>query len=225
MNLRSRGWRLNLSLPLLLVAVAVVGVGFVLGEEVGIIQSVVVQPGREDGVVGRPWWKWSKWSWGLLGEEAGGCEEHYGIMPCSTSLGGNAALLVIYGYCLLNAAQLLSAGSELLLTVMSPGLIGGLVLPILGAFPDALLITGASNAGPSLSLLNPLTSPDPLKKLVEGLPQVSLLVALPGCPHVLPTSLSFVLESTSFWRHSRFSSRAFLTETSAILIVGWGLWG
>lgn len=162
MNLRSRGWRLNLSLPLLLVAVAVVGVGFVLGEEAGIIQSVVVQPGREHGVVGRPWWKWSKWSWGLLGKEAGGCEEHYGIMPCSTSLGGNAALLVIYGYCLLNAAQLLSAGSELLLTVMSPGLIGGLVLPILGAFPDALLITGASNAGPSLSLLNPRPSPHPI---------------------------------------------------------------
>jgi Ca2+/Na+ antiporter len=62
-------------------------------------------------------------------------------MPCSTSLGGNAALLVIYGFALLKAAQFLSEGSELLLEVMSPGIIGGLVLPILGAFPDALLIT------------------------------------------------------------------------------------
>jgi hypothetical protein len=43
---------------------------------------------------------------------------------------------------LLTAAQLLSAGSELLLTVLSPGIIGGLVLPILGALPDALLILG-----------------------------------------------------------------------------------
>jgi hypothetical protein len=94
-----------------------------------------------------------------LGKEGGECEEHYGIMPCSTSLGGNAALLVIYGYCLLNAAQLLSAGSELLLTVMSPGLIGGLVLPILGAFPDALLITGASNASPSLPFPSLAQSP------------------------------------------------------------------
>ncbi|CAM6015043.1 unnamed protein product [Sphagnum balticum] len=68
------------------------------------------------------------------------CVEHYGVMPCSTSLGGNVALLVIYGYMLLIAAQLLSAGSELLLTVLSPGIIGGLVLPILGALPDALLI-------------------------------------------------------------------------------------
>lgn len=78
--------------------------------------------------------------WGIA--EGKGCEEQYGIMPCSTSLGGNAALLIIYGFMLLKAAQLLSDGSELLLTVMSPGIIGGLVLPILGAFPDALLITG-----------------------------------------------------------------------------------
>lgn len=78
--------------------------------------------------------------WGIA--EGKECEEQYGIMPCSTSLGGNAALLIIYGFMLLKAAQLLSDGSELLLTVMSPGIIGGLVLPILGAFPDALLITG-----------------------------------------------------------------------------------
>lgn len=81
--------------------------------------------------------------WGILNAEKE-CEEQYGIMPCSTSLGGNAALLVAYGFMLLKAAQLLSDGSELLLTVMSPGIIGGLVLPILGAFPDALLITGES---------------------------------------------------------------------------------
>jgi hypothetical protein len=70
------------------------------------------------------------------------CEEPYGFMPCSTKLGGNAALLLMYSYAFLKAAQLLTEGSELLLTVMSPGIIGGLVLPILGAFPDALLIAG-----------------------------------------------------------------------------------
>ncbi|CAK9867709.1 unnamed protein product [Sphagnum jensenii] len=68
------------------------------------------------------------------------CEELYGLMPCSTSLGGNLSLLLIYGFMLLKAAQLLSDGSELLLAVLSPGIIGGLVLPILGALPDALLI-------------------------------------------------------------------------------------
>lgn len=83
--------------------------------------------------------------WGGIGEivgRSGNCKEQYGVLPCSVSLGGNAALLVIYGYMMLKAAELLSEGSELLLTVMSPGIIGGLVLPICGAFPDALLITG-----------------------------------------------------------------------------------
>lgn len=75
-------------------------------------------------------------------EEMSSCEEPYGFMPCSTKLGGNAALLIMYSYAFLKAAQLLTEGSELLLTVMSPGIIGGLVLPILGAFPDALLIAG-----------------------------------------------------------------------------------
>lgn len=107
------------------------------GHDVWKIKSVLQKNEEEKPWVtlGRLFGKWGT-------AEGGVCEEHYGILPCSVSLGGNAALLVIYGYMLLQAAQLLSDGSELLLTVMSPGIIGGLVLPILGAFPDALLITG-----------------------------------------------------------------------------------
>lgn len=109
------------------------------GEEEWKIESVLAKPGDE-----QPWHAttvgWWLGKWGV--REGKECEEHYGIMPCSTSLGGNAALLVAYGFMLLKAAQLLSDGSELLLEVVSPGIIGGLVLPILGAFPDALLITG-----------------------------------------------------------------------------------
>jgi len=101
----------------------------------------VVQQSREVAEL-PPWLGRVFGKWGI--GEGKECEEQYGIMPCSVSLGGNAALLVIYGYMLLKAAQLLSDGSELLLTVVSPGIIGGLVLPILGAFPDALLITGES---------------------------------------------------------------------------------
>jgi hypothetical protein len=102
------------------------------------IESVLARRGDE-----QPWHATVGWWLGKWGVREGKeCEEHYGIMPCSTSLGGNAALLVAYGFMLLKAAQLLSDGSELLLEVVSPGIIGGLVLPILGAFPDALLITG-----------------------------------------------------------------------------------
>ena len=48
--------------------------------------------------------------------------------------------MVVYGYMLLQGANLLSDGSELLLEILSPGLIGGLLLPVLGALPDALVI-------------------------------------------------------------------------------------
>jgi hypothetical protein len=36
---------------------------------------------------------------------------------------------------LLKGANLISDGSEMLLAIMDPGLIGGLLLPILGALP------------------------------------------------------------------------------------------
>jgi len=49
-------------------------------------------------------------------------------------------LIVAYGYILLQGANLISDGSELLLEVLNPGLIGGLLLPILGALPDCAII-------------------------------------------------------------------------------------
>jgi hypothetical protein len=48
------------------------------------------------------------------------------LVACSsTSLGGSIATIVIYGYCLLQGANYLSDGSEMLLEVLDPGLIGG----------------------------------------------------------------------------------------------------
>lgn len=55
---------------------------------------------------------------------------------------GNLFLAVVYGYIMFTAATYLSSGSELLLDVLGPGIIGGLFLPLLGALPDALLILG-----------------------------------------------------------------------------------
>jgi len=48
---------------------------------------------------------------------------------------------------LLKGANLISDGSELLLEVMDPGLIGGLLLPILGALPDAAMIVVSGTGG------------------------------------------------------------------------------
>ncbi|EFJ19160.1 hypothetical protein SELMODRAFT_177778, partial [Selaginella moellendorffii] len=81
------------------------------------------------------------------------CEESYGFLPCSSNIGGNLFLMATFGCLLLVAARFISKGSEVLLEVMNPGLIGGLLLPILGALPDTLLIL-ASGTGGSIQEIN-----------------------------------------------------------------------
>ena len=75
------------------------------------------------------------------------CEETDGLFPCSSSLSGSIFLTATYGFLLLKGANLISDGSELLLEVFDPGLIGGLVLPILGALPDSAMIVMSGLGG------------------------------------------------------------------------------
>ncbi|KAL6535952.1 hypothetical protein OROHE_012796 [Orobanche hederae] len=75
------------------------------------------------------------------------CEQTYGFMPCTSTTLGNLFLIMVYGYLMFLAATYLSAGSELLLEILGPGLIGGLFLPILGALPDAMLILVSGLSG------------------------------------------------------------------------------
>ena len=57
--------------------------------------------------------------------------------PSEVGLTGLAWLFVSYGYVLYFASNLIGEGSELLLLVPSmAGLVGGVVLPLLGAVPD-----------------------------------------------------------------------------------------
>ena len=78
-----------------------------------------------------------------LSAESSTCDQTYGFLPCTTTVIGNIFLIAVYGYLLFMSASYLSRGSELLLQILGPGIIGGLFLPILGALPDALLILGA----------------------------------------------------------------------------------
>lgn len=75
------------------------------------------------------------------------CEETYGFLPCTSTILGNLFLILVYGALMFTAARYLSTGSELLLEILGPGIIGGLFLPILGALPDALLIFVSGIAG------------------------------------------------------------------------------
>ncbi|KAJ4980357.1 hypothetical protein NE237_031194 [Protea cynaroides] len=75
------------------------------------------------------------------------CEQTYGFLPCTTTVFGNVFLIAVYGFLMFQAATFLSNGSELLLEILGPGIIGGLFLPILGALPDAMLILVSGLSG------------------------------------------------------------------------------
>ncbi|KAK9078214.1 hypothetical protein SSX86_002271 [Deinandra increscens subsp. villosa] len=75
------------------------------------------------------------------------CEQTYGFMPCTTTAPGNLFLILVYGYLMFLSATYLSAGSELMLEILGPGIVGGLFLPILGALPDAMLILVSGLSG------------------------------------------------------------------------------
>ncbi|XP_043689478.1 sodium/calcium exchanger NCL-like [Telopea speciosissima] len=75
------------------------------------------------------------------------CDQTYGFLPCTSTILGNIFLIIVYGFLMYQAAKLLSNGSELLLAIIGPGIIGGLFLPILGALPDAMLILVSGLSG------------------------------------------------------------------------------
>lgn len=87
-------------------------------------------------------------------DEAGTCEQTYGFLPCTTTALGNVFLILAYGYLMYTAATYLSNGSELLLEILGPGVIGGLFLPILGALPDAMLILVSGLSGSTATAQN-----------------------------------------------------------------------
>jgi Ca2+/Na+ antiporter len=81
------------------------------------------------------------------GNSTAGCEQTYGFLPCTETILGNLFLILVYGFFMFKAATFLSSGSELLLEILGPGIVGGLFLPILGALPDALLILVSGLSG------------------------------------------------------------------------------
>ncbi|XP_065629331.1 sodium/calcium exchanger NCL1 [Quercus suber] len=69
-----------------------------------------------------------------------GCEQTYGVMPCANTVLGNGFLILVYAYCIFWAAKILTDGSEILLEILGPGIIGGLSLLIFSSLPNAIII-------------------------------------------------------------------------------------
>lgn len=81
------------------------------------------------------------------------CVQTYSFLPCTTTALGNLFLVLTYGF--LNykvRVSFLTAGSDLLLETIGPGYVGHshvvtLLLPMLGALPDALLVLASGLSG------------------------------------------------------------------------------
>eukprot|EP00741_Cyanophora_paradoxa_P001378 tig00000480_g1334.t1 len=63
-------------------------------------------------------------------EAIGECVNEF--FPCSRTITGNLFLMLAYGFLLARGSKLIADGSELLMQILDPGIIGGLVLPLLG---------------------------------------------------------------------------------------------
>ncbi|KAF2074760.1 hypothetical protein CYY_003948 [Polysphondylium violaceum] len=74
--------------------------------------------------------------------------------PCTNNIGGMLFLMAGYGVILGFGAKFISEGSEMLMEILDPGLIGGLLLPFLSAFPDAciIVVAGALSDNPQAQL-------------------------------------------------------------------------
>ncbi len=72
-------------------------------------------------------------------EERDQCESN--VFPCSNKIVGNLILILIYGAILGIAAKMISDGAEMLLDLnLPPAIVGGVVLPVMGAVPDSVMI-------------------------------------------------------------------------------------
>jgi len=60
--------------------------------------------------------------------------------PINMSISSLIFMMGVYGFILMKASEIISDGSEMLLLLYGPGIIGGLVIPMLGAVPDCAII-------------------------------------------------------------------------------------
>ncbi|KAM1166093.1 hypothetical protein ACFX11_025712 [Malus domestica] len=93
------------------------------------------------------WKPFFSWLMDSLFSSDSSCEQTYGFLPCTSTVLGNIFLVLVYGYMMFLSAKLLSNGSEILLQILGPGIVGGLFLPLLGSLPDATIILASGLSG------------------------------------------------------------------------------
>ncbi|PIA57952.1 hypothetical protein AQUCO_00500109v1 [Aquilegia coerulea] len=67
------------------------------------------------------------------------CEPMYGFLPCAPNIWGHLFLIVVYQYLLYLGDCYVSNGSELMFSVLGPGIFGASAFQILGVLPQVIL--------------------------------------------------------------------------------------
>ncbi|PIA57950.1 hypothetical protein AQUCO_00500107v1 [Aquilegia coerulea] len=71
----------------------------------------------------------------------------YGFLPCATNIWGHLFLIVVYQYLLYLGDKYVSTGSELMFSLVGPGIFGASAFQILGSLPEALLVLASGISG------------------------------------------------------------------------------
>ncbi|KAF5176886.1 Calcium-binding ef-hand, partial [Thalictrum thalictroides] len=75
------------------------------------------------------------------------CEPMDGFLPCATNIWGHLFLIVVYQYLLYLGDRYVSTGSELMFSLVGPGIFGASAFQILGSLPEALLVLASGISG------------------------------------------------------------------------------
>ncbi|GKT35892.1 Calcium/proton exchanger like protein, partial [Aduncisulcus paluster] len=71
------------------------------------------------------------------------------IWPTSDSWIGSLFMMLVYGVILGKGSSMIADGSELLLEISNPSIVGGALLPVLGAVPDSAMIIASALGDPN----------------------------------------------------------------------------
>ena len=81
--------------------------------------------------------------------QAGACDCDETIWPETNGWFSEVVMMLFYGIILAVGAKWIADGSEELLEIVDPGIIGALLLPILGALPDSMMIIVSALGDPA----------------------------------------------------------------------------
>lgn len=70
------------------------------------------------------------------------CEQMYGFLPCSQSVGGHLFLILVYEFLLFHGESYVASGGERIFKILGPGVFGASAFQLIGSLPEALILLG-----------------------------------------------------------------------------------